>query len=83
MANAGGQDFLPFLKRGSPTKNAHRYSVGSIKVVFHLQLEIIEGIEAQVVVEAFLIVTMTAFYLAVMPRRSGPDRLMPDIQFLA
>ena len=42
-------------------------------------MKISEGVEAQIVVETLLVVSMTSFDLAIVPRRSWTDKLMLDL----
>ena len=60
-----------------PAEYCHRYVIGSVQISFHLLLQIVERIEAEVVVKPFLIVTVTAFHFAVVPRCSRPKDVMP------
>lgn len=71
------------LNRRHPTQHGHRNPIGSAQITLQLQLQIIVGIEAQVIIEPSLIVSVAAFHLAVMPWRLGSDRLMDDMKLIA
>ena len=64
-----------------PAEGPHGGVVGSAVVDGKLLCEVIQGIEGVARVEAFLILTMAALHLAVVPRRVRTDQLMPDAQF--
>ena len=65
-----------------PTENRHRDVVAAIQIPFHLSLQIFKRIEFQEIVEALLIIAVAALYFAVMPGRSGTDRLMMHMDFV-
>ena len=79
-ADAGRLDFLSFLQGGFPFQHTHGNPVGAPKVTLHLKLEIFVRVEAEVVVEAFLVISVAAFDLAVVPRSLRPNRLMADVE---
>ena len=81
--NSNARELLLAQVRRFPAKDGHGDAVASIQVSFHLNLQIVEGIEAQVIVESFLIAAVTALDFAVMPRRSRTDRLVRNAVFLA
>ena len=81
--NSDARELLLAQVRRFPAKDGHGDAVASIQVSFHLNLQIVEGIEAQVIVESFLIAAVTALDFAVMPRRSRTDRLVRNAVFLA
>ena len=70
------------VDRSKPAQHTHRDSIGTGQVVFHLFDQVIVGVKTQVVIEAFLIVSVAAFHLAVVPRRPWTDQVMPDPQLL-
>ncbi len=49
------------------------------QITLHLLLQIGKGIEAQVVIEALLIVSVTSLNLAVMPRCSWPENMVENM----
>ena len=69
--------------RTFPSENCHWDVVGTYQIPLHLLLQVVERIELQIVVKPFLIVPVTAFHLAVMPRRSRTDQLVRDVVFVA
>ena len=66
-----------------PAEDRHGDVVASAQVSFHLELQIGQRIEAQVVVESLLIISVAALDFAVVPRRARADRLVNDAIFLA
>ena len=64
-----------------PAENGHGNVVASAQVSLHLKLQIVQRIEAQGIVESFLIAAMAALDLAVVPRRSGTDGLVGNAVF--
>ena len=76
---AGVFQFLLLLVRGFPAENSHGNSIGTAQITLHLLLKISKGVEAQIIVKAFLIVSMASLYLAVMPRSSWANELMLDL----
>ena len=81
--NSDARELLLAQIRRFPAKDGHGDAVASIQVSFHLNLQIVEGIEAQVIVESFLIAAVTALDFAVMPRCSRTDRPVRNAVFLA
>lgn len=75
--------FTVLLIGGFPRQNSHRYIVCPLKIALQLLLQIVKRIETQVVVKAFLIVSVAAFNLAVMPRRSRSENMMPYMVIVA
>ena len=69
--------------RRFPAEDRHGDVVASAQVSLHLKLQIVERIEAQVVIESFMIVSVAALDFAVVPRRSRADRFVRDAVFLA
>ena len=76
---AGVFEFGLLLVRGFPAENCHRNTVRTTQITLHLLLQIGKGIEAQIIVKAFLIVSVASFDLAVMPWRSRTDKLMLNL----
>ena len=64
------------LIRTFPTENRHGNPVRTAQITLHLLLKISKGIEAQIVVKAFLVVSVAPLDLSVMPRCSDADELM-------
>ena len=62
-----------------PTENSHGNAVRTAQIPSHLLLQIEKGIEAQMVVEPFLIVSVASLDLSVMPRRSRTNQLVLDL----
>ena len=56
------------VDRSEPVQHTHGDPIGTGQVVFHLFDQVVVGVKTQVVVEAFLVVSVAAFYLAVVPR---------------
>ena len=69
--------------RRFPAEDRHGDVVASAQVSLHLKLQIVERIEAQVVIESFMIVSVAALDFAVVPRRARADRFVRDAVFLA
>ena len=46
----------------------------------HLYLQVVIRVEAQMIIEAVLVVTVAAFHLSVVPGSSGPDQLVLDLK---
>ena len=68
--------------RRFPAEDRHGDVVASAQVSLHLKLQIVERIEAQVVIESFMIVSVAALDFAVVPRRSRADGFVRDAVFL-
>ena len=62
-----------------PTENSHRNTIRATQITLHLLLKISKGVETQIIVKAFLIVSVASLDLAVMPRRSRTDKLMLNL----
>ena len=73
---AGIFEFRLLLIWGFPAENGHRNTVGTAQIALHLLLKISERIEAQIVVEAFLIVSVASLNFAIVPRCSRTNKLM-------
>ena len=73
---AGIFEFRLFLIWRFPTENSHRNTVRTAQIALHLLLKISERIEAQIVVETFLIVSVASLDFSIMPRCSRTDKLM-------
>ena len=69
-SGAGVFKFCLLLIRRFPAENRHRDGVRTTQIPLHLLLKIGKGIEAQMVIEAFLIVSVASLDLAVVPRSS-------------
>lgn len=84
-ARSGAAGFkLPvLLRRRLPTEHRHGNVVGAAQIALHLRLQVGKGIEAQVVVEAFLIVPMASFNLAVVPRCPRSEHMVINMAALA
>ena len=54
-----------------PPQNSHRNTVRTIKVRLHLLQQIIVGIELQMVIEPFLVISVASLHFTVVPRGSG------------
>ena len=65
-----------------PAQNGHGTVVAAIQISFHLHLQIFKGIEFQEIVEALLIVAVTALHLAIVPWRSGSDCFVLHMDFV-
>ena len=78
-SGAGVFKFCLLLIRRFPAENRHRDGVRTTQIPLHLLLKIGKGIEAQMVIEAFLIVSVTSFDFAIMPRSPGTNKLMLDL----
>ena len=76
---AGMFEFRLLLIWGFPAENGHRNTVRTAQIALHLLLKISERIEAQIVVETFLIVSVASLDFSIMPRRSRTDKLMLDL----
>ena len=48
-----------------------------------MQLEILKGIEFEVIVKAFLVISVASFYFSVMPRCFRTNCLVLNVQFFA
>jgi len=81
VARSSARAFKLFLLlvRRFPTENGHGNAVRTAQIPSHLLLQIEEGIEAQMVVEPFLIVSVASLDLSVMPRRSRTNQLVLDL----
>ena len=66
--------------RGAPAEGTHREIVGAGLVSSELLTKVGEGVEAVGAVETLLVLSMTAFDLAVMPGRVGSDELVADAE---
>ncbi len=55
--------------------------IRAAQVVLHLQLQILEEVEGQVLVEMFLIVAMSAFHFVIVLGRFGPNSFVQDMFF--
>ena len=66
-----------------PAEHSHRDTVGATQITLHLSLKIIERIEFQVVVEAFLVVSVASLNLSVVPRSPRTNELMLDMVSVA
>ena len=66
-----------------PAEHSHRDTVGAAQIALHLSLKISEGIEFQVVVEAFLVVSVASLNLSVVPRSPWTNELMLDMVLVA
>ena len=64
-----------------PVENGHGNSVASAQISLHLKLQIVHRIEAQVIVESFLLIAMTALDLSVVPWRSRADGFVGNAVF--
>ena len=62
-------------------KRPHREVVGAAVVDSELFCKIIQREEGMTGIEAFLVFSVTALYLTVMPGRVGTDQLVTDSQF--
>ena len=67
-SSAGVFQFQLLLVRRFPAEDSHRNAVRTAQIALHLGLKISEGIEFQVVVEAFLVVSVASLNLSVVPR---------------
>ena len=76
---AGVFEFRLLLVRRFPTEYSHGNVVRTTQITFHLFLKISEGIEAQVVVETLLIVSVASLDFSIMPRCSGANELVLDL----
>lgn len=66
-----------------PAGNSHRNIVRTAQITLHLLLKVFKRIEAQIVVETLLIISMTSLYLSVMPWSPRTDKLMLDFSVIA
>ena len=84
-ARSGGRSLqLQLLLVGRlPPECGHRDTVGAAQIALHLSLKISEGIEFQVVVEAFLVVSVASLHLSVVPRSPWANELMLDMVSVA
>ena len=73
---AGVFEFCLLLIWGFPAENGHSNTVRTAQIALHLLLKISERIEAQIVVEAFLIVSVASLNFAIVPRSSRTNKLM-------
>ncbi len=69
-----------FVRR-KPTKGPHREVVGAAVVDSEQFCEIIQREEGMTGIEAFLVFSVTAPHLTVMPGSVGTDQLVLDPQF--
>ena len=69
------------LSGRQPAEGSHGQVVRATVVDSKLLCKVIQGIERAARVEAFLILTVAALDLAVVPRRIGANQFMPDPQF--
>lgn len=76
LDNEGSEEVF----RGTPAEGAHREIVGTDLVSSELLTKVGEGIEAVGIVETLAVFPVTAFDLAVVSGRVGPDQLMAYAQ---
>lgn len=69
------------LSWGEPVKWSHGQVVRATTVDSKLLCKVLERIERAARVEPFLILTVAALHLAVVPRRARANEFMPDAQF--
>ena len=69
------------VKRRTPIKRPHREVVGAAVVDSELLGEIIQREEGMTGIEAFLVFSVTALYLTVIPGGVGTDQLVTDFRF--
>ena len=69
------------VKRRTPIKRPHREVVGAAVVDSELFCKIIQREEGMTGIEAFLVFSVTALYLTVIPGRVGTDQLVTDSRF--
>ena len=67
------------LKRRKPVQRSHREVVGAAVVDSELLCEIVQGKESMGRIEAFLVLTVAAFHLAVVAGCVGTDELVADV----
>ena len=67
------------LVRRFPAKNSHGNAIGTAQITLHLLLKIGEGVETQIIVKAFLIVSVASLDLSVMPRGSRTNELVLNL----
>ena len=68
------------LRWGEPVEGPHREVVGAAVVDRKLLCEIVQRIECVAGIEAFLVLTVAALHLTVVPRGIRANQLMPDAQ---
>ena len=76
---AGAFELRLLLVGRLPAENRHRNAVGTAQITLHLLLQIGKRIEAQIVVETLLVISVTSLDLTVVPRRSWTDQLVLDL----
>ena len=76
MALLDGSQPAGFAVRGG--QDSAGGAVGTVEIFCHLGLEIVEAIETQGLIEAFVVVSVTSLHLAVVPWCSRLDELVPD-----
>ena len=68
------------LDRRKPTERSHGKVVGAAVVDRKLLCKVVQRIERVAGIEAFLVLTVAALHLTVVPRGIRANQLMPDAQ---
>ena len=74
-----GLKFSVLLSGRLPTEYCHGNVVGAAQITLHLFLQIGKRIEAQIVIETLLIVSVAPFNLAVVPRCSRSEDMVMNV----
>lgn len=71
---------MPLLNGRLPSEDGHRNTVGAVQVTFHLEQEILVGEKLEVIIKAFLVISVAALHLTIMPGRLGTDCLVDNVK---
>ena len=82
-SGAGVLKFLMLLIGRLPTKYSHWNTVRTAQITLHLLLKISKGVKAKIIVEAFLVISVTPLDFSIMPRCSWSDKFVNDAHLIA
>ena len=71
------------LIRRETAKHGHGNVIAVTQIALHLILQIFEGVEFQKIIKPLLIISVTSFYLSVVPWRFRANRLAIHVNFIA
>ncbi len=79
----GRLEHVLHLIRREPAEHGHGNVVAAMQIVPLLVLQIFKGVEFQEIVKPLLIVSVTFFYLSVVPRRFRSNRFVNYMNIIA